>query len=172
MWEKYGEFDSAEELNRAAAAQREEGDREALIGLALENGLDQEDAECYLEGEVEELATPSMATEGKLKVEAKELELAGILSDWKDCILGLCMEDEELQRAVRRKGKRLLECLSCLLKYAFEHKHEVNPKVVAATKVKNRGREEPMRGPVYLGYPDKVQTRRIIREYYKGEKGK
>ena len=40
MWDKFGEFDSAEELNRAAAAQKAEGDREALIMLAEENGID------------------------------------------------------------------------------------------------------------------------------------
>ena len=45
MWDKFGEFDSAEELNRAAAAQKAEGDREALIMLAEENGIDRDDAE-------------------------------------------------------------------------------------------------------------------------------
>ena len=44
MFDLFGEFDSAEELNLAAAGQREQGDREALISLAKENGIDQEDA--------------------------------------------------------------------------------------------------------------------------------
>lgn len=34
MFEKFGEFDSAEELNRAALAQRNEGDAEAVRALA------------------------------------------------------------------------------------------------------------------------------------------
>ena len=38
MYEKFGEFDSFEELNRAAAAQKAEGDEEALFALALETG--------------------------------------------------------------------------------------------------------------------------------------
>ena len=38
MWDKFGEFDSVEELNRAAAGQKEEGEEEALIALAVENG--------------------------------------------------------------------------------------------------------------------------------------
>ena len=33
MFEKFGEFDSVEELNRAAAAQKEQGDDEAVIAV-------------------------------------------------------------------------------------------------------------------------------------------
>ena len=79
MWDKFGEFDSAEELNRAAAAQKAEGDREALIMLAEENGIDRDDAEDYLDGAVDELATPLMAAVGKLQVEAAALGLGGAL---------------------------------------------------------------------------------------------
>ena len=45
MEKKFGIFNTVEELNRAAAAQKAEGDLEALIGLATENGLEKEDAE-------------------------------------------------------------------------------------------------------------------------------
>ena len=38
MEKKFGIFNTVEELNRAAAAQKAEGDLEALIGLATENG--------------------------------------------------------------------------------------------------------------------------------------
>ena len=38
MYDKFGEFDSAEELNRAAAAQLREGDTEAIYIIAKENG--------------------------------------------------------------------------------------------------------------------------------------
>ena len=40
MFEKFGEFDSSEEINRAAAAQLKEGDIEAVYAIAEENGLD------------------------------------------------------------------------------------------------------------------------------------
>ena len=40
MFDKYGEFDSAKELNAAAEGQKAEGDLEALIELAAENGCD------------------------------------------------------------------------------------------------------------------------------------
>lgn len=40
MFDKFGEFDSCEEINRAAKAQLEEGDLEAIRTIAEENGLD------------------------------------------------------------------------------------------------------------------------------------
>lgn len=43
MFDKFGEFDSAEELNKAAEGLKEEGDKESLIELAKENGIDPED---------------------------------------------------------------------------------------------------------------------------------
>lgn len=42
MFEKFGEFDSCEELNRAAAAQLAEGDTDAIYTIAEENGIDRE----------------------------------------------------------------------------------------------------------------------------------
>ena len=47
MFEKFGEFDSYEEINRAAKAQLEEGDLEAIKTIAEENGMDPEDAEDF-----------------------------------------------------------------------------------------------------------------------------
>ena len=96
MYEKFGECDSFEELNRAAAAQKAEGDEEALFALAQENGLDKEDVEDYMNGIVEELATVSMAALGKLKLEKEDLkkgkDLAGYIaatadSGWKHRVI-------------------------------------------------------------------------------------
>ena len=79
MFDKFGEFDSAEEINRAAAARRAEGDTEALMQIAIENGIDKEDAKDYADGIVGELTTPLLAALGKLEVESRELKLAGVL---------------------------------------------------------------------------------------------
>ena len=49
MWDKFGEFDSVEELNMAAAGQKAEGDEAALIAMAEENGIDKADAQSTLE---------------------------------------------------------------------------------------------------------------------------
>lgn len=166
MFDKFGEFDSVEELNRAAAAQKNEGDEEALIILAVENGLDKEDAEDYMDGATEVLATSVMAAVGKLKVEEKDLGLQGVLTDWKDVVIEMCMDDDALCRAVRKKSKCLRDCMAAMLRYAFENKMPVSEKVVKATKVTHNGKEEPMRGPVYLGIPNKAQVKLIIRKYY------
>lgn len=37
MFDKFGEFDSAEEINRAAAAQLKEGDLDAIKTIAVHN---------------------------------------------------------------------------------------------------------------------------------------
>ena len=168
MWDKFGEFDSAEELNRAAAAQKAEGDREALIMLAEENGIDRDDAEDYLDGVVDELVTPLMAAVGKLQIEAADLELRGILKDWEDCILELCRKDRQMQIAIRRREKKLKGCMAMLLKYSFENKCQVSDEIIKATKVMRNGRTEPLRGPVYMGVPDRAKVKELIQEYYLG----
>lgn len=166
MFDKFGEFDSVEEINRSAAAQKAEGDEEALVALAVENGLDREDAEDYMDGVTDVMATPLQAALGKLRVESEQLKLEGILVDWKEAVEAICSEDEQMQAAVRRKGKCLRDCLASMLRFAFENKVQVSDEVVKATKVTHNGKEEPMRGPIYLGIPNKNEVKMIIRKYY------
>lgn len=160
MFDKFGEFDSHEEINRAAAAQREEGDTEAILMIAEENGLDREDAEDFCTGAIEELTTPLLAAEGKLKIEAEDLKANGLIADWKDHVLQLCAEDNELCLAVRRKGKRLEQCLGKLLEYAFKNKAVIDGRIVKAAG---------LTPPIYLGVPGRAEARKIIRKYYLGE---
>lgn len=170
MFDKFGEFDSAEEMNRAAEAQRKQGDTDAIVALAVENGLDKEDAEDFMDGCVEDLVTPLMAALGKLKVESKDLEIGGILGDWQERIMELCQEDAALSAAVRRKGKTLAGCMAELIKYSFENKVQVSDKIVNVTKVMHNGKLELLHGPLYLGVPSNAEVKRIVREYYLGEK--
>lgn len=156
MFDKFGEM-NLEELNRAASAQLAEGDTEALIALALENGLEREDAEDYIDGCADELATPLMAAIGKINLESKELQLEGLVADWKDYILQSCTEDAELCKAVREKGKSLEKCLGELLKFAFNAKKKLNDKIVKAAG---------LNPPIYLGVPGKTEALEIIRKYY------
>lgn len=168
MFERFGEFDSAEELNRAAEAQKAEGDEQALVSIAKENGIDVEDAEDFMDGAVEVFTTPLMAATGKLKIESEDIEIDGILSDWKNQIIEMCMDNEDMQIAVRRKGKRLVECMARLIRFAFENKVLVSDKIVNITKVTHNGKEEAMRKPLYLGIPNRTQAEKIIKEYYLG----
>ena len=67
LFEKFGEMNSAEELERAAAGLIAEGDKESLLILAQENGFDEEDVEDWLDFGCEISITE--AAVGKLKVE-------------------------------------------------------------------------------------------------------
>ena len=122
MERKFGIFEHFEELNRAAAAQKKEGDKEALIALALENGLEKEDAEDYWETEDENwgLCNATMAAMGKLKLEEQELQLKSQMKDWKDFVVQMVLEDEtgNLARAVFSPKKELAEVLAAGLKTA------------------------------------------------------
>lgn len=163
MWEKFGEFDSAEELNRAALAQRNEGDTEAVRTLAEENGLDPEDAEDFLDGAVDFLVLPFNAAVGKLTVESKELKLEGVLEDWVNDLIDLCSEDNELSLAVRRKGKELAEYIARIIDEGYEHQIKVDDRIVAKTQQVKK----IMGGHVLtIGAEDARTRRHLAVEYY------
>lgn len=164
MFEVFGEFDSAEEINKAAAAQLAQGDTQAVRDIARENGLDSADAEDYIAGDVTELCNPLMAALGKLKIEKTDLEIKGVLEDWYDIVIDVCTNDEKVRAAVRRKDKSLKVFMSLILAKAFDTKELVSSKIVEITKVKN-GKEQ-MRSPVYLGIPNRVEIRNICKGYY------
>lgn len=166
MWEKHGEFDSAEELNKKAAELLADRKTAEILELAAENGIDKEDAEGFIDKYEFELATPMMAAEGKLKIEAEKLKLAGILSEWRDILLTMAAEDEKLRAAIRKKGKSLAGCMAALIRFAFENKVEVSADIVKVTKVTHNGKEEAMRSPLYLGIPTQADAKKIMREYY------
>lgn len=104
MFDKFGEFDSADEMNRAAAAQRKEGDNEAILAIAEENGIDREDAIDFIDGCVAAFVTPLMAAYGKLDIEAKELKPYEIMEDWLQYIKLRCAEEPEMAVAVRQRN--------------------------------------------------------------------
>lgn len=160
MFDKFGEFDSAEEINKAAAGL----DKEELKKMAVENGLDEYDVEDYCNGLVKELATPMTAALGKLKIEKTELELKGVLEDWYDIVVDMCVNEETVRIAVRRKNKSLKVFMSRVLSIAFDTKERVSDQIVKITKVKNG--KENMKGPIYLGIPNRAEIKKICRDYY------
>lgn len=169
MFDKFGEFDSAEEINESADGLLNEGDFDNIKVLAKENGID----ECYVDmliaGDIPDLCDIATAAIGKLDVEAEELEINGVLEDWKNVIEELCLENESMQQAVRKKDKHLVECMALLLGFAFNNKVQISSEIVNITKVEHNGKEEKMRGPVYLGVPNKRQVKELATTYYLGE---
>lgn len=153
------EIKTLEDLNKKAEALKEVGDEEGLVQLAERFGLDKEDALDYMDGAVEEFATPLMAAVAKLKKEAKELSLKGVMKDWEESIESLCADDEELCVAVMKCESKLENCLAKLLKFAFDNKEQVHDSIVKAAG---------LRTPLYLGIPGKADLKKLVAEYYKG----
>ena len=160
MFDKFGEFDSAEEINRAAAAQLKEGDLDAIKTIAEENGLDPEDAEDFCTGAIDSLTTPLLAAMGKLEMESKDLGLKNMMEDWKNFLIQMCEDDDQMAQAVRKKGKSLEKCMAQILKVSFETNAQLDDRIVRAAGLKP---------PIYLGIPGKAQIRKIAEKYYKGE---
>lgn len=160
MFDKFGEFDSWEEINKAAEGQKADGDEQALIELALENGIDKEEAEDYFDGAVDILCNPLMAAYGKLDIEVKELNPSDIMEDWVTYIRTLCSDDEKIALAVRKKGKSLKGCIGALLKWSYDHMKPVDKDVIKAAGISSAN--------VKLGIPGIRTAHQIIKKYYGG----
>lgn len=161
MFEKFGEFDSAEEINACAAGLKDEGDEESLFAMAEENGIDKADVEDYLDGCMDTLCNPMVAAIGKIEVEAKELKPQQIMVDWVSYINTQCVKDVNMAIAVRRKGKTLKDCIGAILKEAFAHQMQIDKDVIKAAGVKA--------GEVTLGMPGMARVNEIIKSYYLGK---
>jgi hypothetical protein len=113
MFEIFGEFNSAEEINQAAEGLLAEGDKDNILKLAVENGLDKEFAQAYIDGDIPVLTDPLMAAVGKLELERKNVKgrvVIGILDDLVNYLMTSC-STEEFAKAVRMKGKTLQGCI-------------------------------------------------------------
>lgn len=160
MEKKFGIFNTVEELNRAAAAQKAEGDEEALIALAIENGLDREDAEDYMDGAMDKLCTPYMAAIAKLNSEAKELELKSQLLDWKDYLIQIMTEypGDGLNNAVFDPDKKLLDVMAKGMKLSSENRIQVDKRIIKAAGLPDSA--------AYIGMCGRDDLREIIMSYY------
>lgn len=160
MFDRFGEFDSAEEINETAGNLRREGDKESLFVLAKENGIDKEIAEAFLEGTLLYLCDPVTAAIGKIETEAGELKPAEIMADWLEYLKCRCFEDEETAKAVRRKGKSLKGAIGELLKWSFQNQIPVEKDILEAAGVKVR---------CTLGIPGMARAKKIMTDYYMGK---
>lgn len=160
LYSRFGELDSAEEINQVAAGLKKEGDLESLKVLAKENGLEELDAEDYFEGLVDALCTPKMAANGKIQIEKEYLGLKEGIADYADWIVQECIEDTELALAVRKKGKSLAGALGAVLEEAWNIKVPVHKDILKAAGIKT--------GRVEVGTPGMKTVTKLMREYYLG----
>lgn len=160
LFEKFGEMNSAEEINELAKNLLAEGDIKSLKVMAAENGITSEYVEYFTSGEIPQLCDALDAAIGKLDVEALEIEAEGIMVDWVDYIKGQCMENELMTHQVRKKGKSLKGCIGKLLAWGFKHQKSVDKDIIKSAGV-NASR-------VTFGMPGMAEAKKIIREYYLG----
>lgn len=167
MFEKFGEMDSAAEINLLAENLKNEGDLESIKELARENGIDPDDCEDFIAGDSPELCNVLQAAMGKLDLEAKELGCKELMADWVDWIRAACAtKDTEGNYSfaiqVRKKDKSLAGALGAILKKSWEIKVKVPDKIVKAAGVSG--------ARVEFGIPGVVTMHKIISEYYGGAK--
>lgn len=158
MFDIFGEFDTFEELNMAAEGLKNEGDKDSLFKLAEENGIERAFAEMYLAGAMPMLCDVATAAIGKIDVEAAELKPKELLLDWVEYIKTSCLANEELAKAIRKKGKTLKGCMGELLKWSFENRYKVDKDIIKAAGIKNAN--------VEMGIPGMGTAKKLIREYY------
>lgn len=161
MFDKFGEFDSAEEINETAAGLLEEGDLEGLREMAKENGFDEDDVQDYIDGIYPELANTCTAAWNKLEVEMKELKVCEIMEDWVEYIRIKMEEEEEMQRAIRKKGKSLQGCIAALMKWGFKHQYPISNEIMKEAGV--------TASKVTLGIPGMGTAKKVITKYYLGK---
>lgn len=131
MFDKFGEFNSYEELNLAAEGFKKEGDMDSLMELAEENGINREDVEDYLDGILTELTTPTAAALGRLDILSWEeiannkntIEAIFLLDIFEAAqALCICESSEEFAKSVMKKGKRLTKIFKLIKKEAMKHR--------------------------------------------------
>lgn len=163
MFDRFGEFDSAAEINETAANLRREGDLESLKVLASENGIDPDVLEVFEDGTLLYICDEMSAAIGKIEVEEKNVDCAEIMEDWVGYIKTQCSKDPQIARAVRKKGKSLAGCIAAILAWSFKHQHNVDQKILKAANV--------TAGRCTLGIPGMATAHQIIRDYYLGVRG-
>lgn len=161
MYERFGEFDSAAEINETAVNLRKEGDRESLYVLAEENGIDRDVADAFADGDILYLCDDVTAAIGKIDIEAAVLKPQEIMADWTEYIKARCFENPEMARAVRSKEKNFKGCIAALLTWSFKHQIPVDKDILKAAGVN---------GKCTLGIPGMGTAKKIIMEYYLGRK--
>lgn len=161
MFDKFGEFDSAEEINETAAGLLKEGDLKGLREMAKENGFDEDDVQDYIDGIYPELANTYTAAWNKLDVEMQELKVCEIMEDWVEYIRIKMEEEEEMQRAIRKKGKSLQGCIAELMKWGFKNQYPISKEIMKEAGV--------TASRVTLGIPGMGTAKKIITKYYMGK---
>lgn len=161
MFDKFGEMESAAQINELATNLKNEGDRDSIKALAKENGIDEEVANAFIDEIIPFLCDDMSAAIGKLEIESKEVKAEELISDWCEYIKQRCMEEEAMSKAVRAKGKTFNGCIAHILKWSFDHQRPIDKKILKAAGVSS--------GRVTFGIPGMATAKKLITQYYLGK---
>lgn len=127
MFDKFGEFNSYEELNVAAEEFLKAGDLDSVMKLAEENGIDQEDAQDYADGCLPGLSTIFTAAYGRLIVQQRlDIDSKNSYVEKMPLMVintmlqGMCTS-VEVAAAVMKKGKRIAEIYEAMKAEGIKH---------------------------------------------------
>lgn len=164
MYEKYGFFETADELNKKAAELRGEGKYQEVKELAKENGIEEEIADFFCEGEVEGICDDEIAAIGRIDVETEKLQPQEIFKDWIEYIKACVCKDKNMAKAVRKEGKSIEGCISNIMIWSFKNAYDVPKEIIkeAQKDVKD------IPGKVKMGVPGMGTAKKLIKEYYLG----
>ena len=121
MYDEFGKMD-LDGINRKAEELVNAGDNEAVIRLAKENGLPEDLASLYIEGETDYLCEDvTDAALGRIDIEADDIGAEEIMGDWADYIRSLIMDRESVAQAVMDRKKSFVDCVGKLTVYSIMH---------------------------------------------------
>ena len=159
IFTKYGEFNSADEINEAAKNQLAQGDIEAVREIAKENGIDPDDAEDFITGGWDRICSTTSAALGKIIVESEAMQITGIMKDWVRYIQMSISDSQEFALAVRSKGKSLAGAIGEIMKESERLMEDVDDAILEAADVHFKGK-------VKFGIPEEAKVREIVKAYY------
>lgn len=165
MFEKYGYFETAEEINKKATELLSAGNKAGVMELAKENGVENEIADIFCSGEIDYICDNETASIGKIDIEVIELQPQEIFKDWVEYIKASIYKDKNMAIAVRKKDKSIKECISKLLLWSFKNSYEVDKEIIKVAKKENKNIPDNIK----LGIPGMGTAKKLIKEYYLGK---
>lgn len=148
MWEKFGEQNSAEDINELAKQLRSDGKKDDVYELAEENGIDKDMVELFVNEDIDFICDKMTAATGKLvkEIEHYEKQYVANAKEVMDALQSMMARErvklsvhkygvdididitgEELAAAVRQKGKVLNDILKDVFTKAQKIHLEGNP---------------------------------------------
>ncbi len=158
LFEKFGEFNTKEELDQKALELRTARDVDGIKVLAAENGIPEAYVDLFTSYEIDFLSDTVTVAIGKIEVEAKEMKIEGIIVDWLEYIKSRCFEMPAMAIAVRRKDRSLKGAIAAILKASSDQRYDMDADIV---KLAGLGTQR-----ISLGMPGSAEVKRIITKYY------